>query len=193
VFRRACYYFLYLLVVWTIFRYFSHLPEVIEEVWFKPIIWLVPLFWLNVSAKKRIKFFDGGVLRMVIWGGGVGLLYLLMFVLMGKSVSHGFNLNGVGVALITAVVENLVFVGFLLPIFREKFTDLRALIFTAVLFGVIHLPIAWFFYRLDLSMMFYLFWMMSLIGLVNGWLRLKTNNVGTAVLTSWIWSILALI
>lgn len=192
MFRRACYYFVYLLIVWTIFRCFSRLPEVIEEVWFKTVIWLVPLFWLNLSTKKRIRFFDGGVRRMIVWGGGVGFIYFLLFMMIGLAGKRTIGIDSIGIGLVTAVVENMVFVGFLLPVFREKLSLFKSLLLMSLLFGVIHLPIAWLVYRLNPMMVLYLFGMMSLLGMINGWLRLKTNNVGTAILASWIWSVLAL-
>lgn len=190
MFWRAWIYFGYLVVIWTIFRYFSQLPEVVEEMWFKTIIWLVPLFWLNFFSKKRIKFFEGGVLRAVIWGGGVGLLYGSMFLVLGGQVDLSLGVEVIGLSLVTVVVENLVFVGFLLPAFMEKLGVWKSMLLTAFLFGVIHIPIALFSYRLDWGMLLYLFWMMGLLGLINSWLRLRTNNVGAAIVSSWVWSVL---
>jgi membrane protease YdiL (CAAX protease family) len=97
-----------------------------------------------------------------------------------------------GVSGVSAVTENLVFVGFLLPVFQDKYGKNRAMLLTAILFGLIHLPIAWFDYKLQGMMVFYLFLMTVILGYINSWLRLRTGNVGSAMLSSWIWSMLVL-
>jgi len=56
--RLGVYYF-YLLLVWGSFRYWIRLPEVVEELWFKPVIWLLPLYWWRISLKGKPELFSG--------------------------------------------------------------------------------------------------------------------------------------
>jgi membrane protease YdiL (CAAX protease family) len=128
----------------------------------------------------------------LFWGGGVGVIYGLIFWLVGMSFGRRIDLNMLGVSGVSAVTENLVFVGFLLPVFQDKYGKNRAMLLTAILFGLIHLPIAWFDYKLQGMMVFYLFLMTVILGYINSWLRLRTGNVGSAMLSSWIWSMLVL-
>jgi membrane protease YdiL (CAAX protease family) len=180
-------YVMYLFVVWSSFRLFISLPEVIEELWFKPIVWLVPVFWIWWLTDKKVDFFGGSLFKSVFLGFGLGGVYLiLIYFLIGFS-DFNFDWNKLGVGFVTAVVENLVFAGFLLPIFAKKWGSFNGLMINAVLFSLIHLPIAIFSYRVDIVSLLGLFLLTFSIGVMNGWVRLKSKNVAGAIVASWLW------
>ena len=45
-------YYVYLLMAWGLFRLLVRLPDIIEELWFKPVVWMFPLWWLWLREKK---------------------------------------------------------------------------------------------------------------------------------------------
>ena len=106
--KRFAYYILYLLVAWGVFRYFVRLPEVIEELWFKPLIWLVPIFWWNWSLRKPVLFFEEVWWKSIGSGAFLGLFYLILF-----GGIKNFNFDYLGVVTATAIVEEMVFSVFL--------------------------------------------------------------------------------
>jgi len=192
LFRMVVGYVAYLFLVWTSFRVFISLPEVIEELWFKPIIWLVPVFWIWWLGGKKIEFFGKEWLRSILWGFMLGIIYLgLVYFLVGFS-DFGFDLDKLGVGFVTAVVENLVFAGFLLPVLIWKWGRFAGLMTNGALFAVIHLPIAVFVYRADAVSLLGLFLLSFSIGVMNGWIRVRTGSVIGAIVASWLWVLASL-
>ena len=45
----------YLLVVWGLYRFFFQLPEEIEELFIKPIVWLLPVAYLVRKEKANLE------------------------------------------------------------------------------------------------------------------------------------------
>jgi len=120
--RRLVGYYCYLLLVWGFFRLLVKFPDLIEELWLKPLIWLLPLLWIWVGEKKRIRFFSGSMKTALVWGFGLGVLYTLVALAAGvgkygslSEMKVGGDLEGwvdvVGIGLATAITEELVFSG----------------------------------------------------------------------------------
>ena len=173
--KRLWIYFLYLFFVWGSFRYLIKLPDVIEELWFKPIIWLVPLFWWNISLKKKVVFFENQWVETVVWGMGIALLYWLLF---SRWKVPRVNLDVLGVAMATAIVEEITFSGFLSG-YLERFykNSWWNLLLTGSMAGVMRLPIATFVYRLSPVMTMGVVLLTIATTVIHAWIRQKTGNV----------------
>ena len=181
-------YYLYVFSVWASFRYWVRLPEVIEELWFKPVIWLLPLFWWRMSLGGKPKLFNN---KWLLSGGAGALTGIFYFGLIKLSVyiytqnfgEMGWSLNLLGVALVIAIVEELTFSGFVLG-FLDKFNNNRLinlLVLGLMVVGV-HLPINLFVFGLrGGELMSVLMWLFSM-AIVNGWIRQKTGNVVGSVI-----------
>lgn len=191
--RRLLSYFGYIFLVWGSFRYFIRLPEVVEELWFKPVIWLVPLFWWQLSLGKKIRFFEGGWGKTLLFGLLGGLIY---FVVLRLFIQTQFTLdaNRAGIAAVTAVVEELTFSGFVLSLLvLETKKEGTALGLTALGFALIHLPINLFVFHLPMQSLAGAFLLTFFVGMINGFLRLRSNNVLSAVIAHFIYLILVLV
>lgn len=187
LFKLVFGYIAYLFVVWSSFRLFISLPEVVEELWFKPVIWLVPVFWIWWLTDKKIDFFEGSSFKSILWGLCLGGVYLMLIYFLVGFSDFRFDLNKLGVGFVTAAVENLVFAGFLLPVFIKKWGDSNGLLINAVLFSLIHLPIAIFSYKIDIVSLLGLFLLTFSVGMMNGWVRIRSKNVLGAIVASWLW------
>jgi hypothetical protein len=53
-FKRATYLAVYLLIVWGFYRFLFQLPEAVEELFIKPVIWLLPVFFLLKKERKGL-------------------------------------------------------------------------------------------------------------------------------------------
>ena len=53
-FKNAIGLAVYLLIVWGFYRFLFQLPETIEEIFIKPVVWLLPVFFLLRSEKEKI-------------------------------------------------------------------------------------------------------------------------------------------
>jgi hypothetical protein len=180
--KRLWFYYLYLILVWGSFRYFIRLPEVIEELWFKPALWLIPLFWWNMALREKIVMFGKKWGESLICGLVVGVVYFLILK-FGNMGSFQVDINVVGVALATAVTEELTFSGFVAG-YLEKIRkgNFMNLILVGLMTAVIRLPILLFVYRAGGSEVLGVLLVALASGVINAWVRVKTGNVAGSVL-----------
>lgn len=179
--RRLWYYYFYLLIAWGSFRYFVRLPDVIEELWFKPLIWLVPLFWWNLALPTKIEMFGKEWARSVLWGLMLGLVY---FVLIRKfTPGWWWSTELFGVALATAVTEELVFSGFIAGYLQktQKGHWVNWLILGVMVMGM-RVPLLLFVHRLGMTDLFGVLLFAGASGVINAWIRMKTGNVIGSIL-----------
>ncbi|PIS08784.1 hypothetical protein COT75_04860 [Candidatus Beckwithbacteria bacterium CG10_big_fil_rev_8_21_14_0_10_34_10] len=186
-------YFFYLFSIWGIYRYLSNLSEPWDELIFKPILWLLPIFLIvKRIEKKQLKSL--GIVFLKFWkniliGLGISIFilfeYLLSLVIKGKPIS--FNPLNLGLiafliyslsAFFTAVSEEIVFRGFLMTRINKVINSkLGSNIIVGILFFVIHLPILIF----DQSQTFLgLGKHLSLaigLGLIDGYVFWKTKGI----------------
>lgn len=167
---------MYLLVVWGGFRYYFNLPPVIEELWIKPVIWLVPLFWWNLSFVKRVTFFGNKTIKSVFFGLVLGCFYILITGLWKRQ--ELISLDVVGVALATAAVEELALNGFLLGYLLKNNNDFIFPLTTVAFFSaILRLPILFFGYKLGgvgiIAVLLFTF----ASSILNGYIRVVTKNV----------------
>lgn len=191
--RRLLIYYLYLLIAWGMFRYFVSLPEVVTELWFKPIIWLVPLSWWRFALKGEPKLFAGKAGPALGWGLLGGLIYFVALRLLTIS-GLSLDLDRIGIAGVTAVVEELTFAGVVLSVLlKETKREGMALALTGLAFAAIHLPRQVFVFNLNPTLLIGAFSLAFFVGLINGFLRLRSNNVLSAIVAHFVFLLLALV
>jgi membrane protease YdiL (CAAX protease family) len=190
--KRLWYYYIYLIIVWGSFRYFVRLPEVIEELWFKPLLWLVPLFWWNLALKEKIEMFSKKWAETLALGLFVGAFYFLLMRL-NKGFAFQIDVNLIGVALATAVTEEMTFSGFVAGYLdRMRKGKMFNLIIVGLMTAVIRLPILLFVYMASGGEILGVMLVAFASGLINAWIRLKSGNVSGSILARWIVNLAAL-
>ena len=168
--------------MWGSFRYFIRLPEVIEELWFKPALWLVPLFWWNLALKEKVVMFGKRWVTSLVLGLVVGMVYFLL--LKYKNLGgFQFDLNLIGVALATAVTEELTFSGFVAG-YLEKIRKgkILNLVIVGLMTAVIRLPILFFVYKATGGEILGVLLVALASGVINSWIRVRSGNVTGSVL-----------
>lgn len=197
-FLKVLMYYVYLLTAWGLFRLLIRLPEVIEELWFKPVVWMLPLWWLWSKEKKRVSFFEGSVKKALLWGMGLGLLYGLVAWLAGWSKYGEIRLDSevmgwldvVGIGLVTAVTEEVVFSGYLLQKIKGfVVSEWMAITLTGLGFALLHLPIAIFVYGYGGGEMLGFLVVIMLMAMGNYWVMMRTRNVIAPILSHWWWGV----
>lgn len=175
--KRLWYYYIYLLLAWGSFRYFVRLPEVIDELWFKPLLWLVPLFWWNLAMKEKVVMFGKQKLLSLVLGVLVGVAYFLLLK-YGNWRTFELDVNILGVAVATAVTEELVFSGFVAG-YLEKIRSGKwiNLLIVGLMTAVIRLPILLFVYQANLNEVIGVLLVVFASGVINAWIRVKTGDV----------------
>jgi membrane protease YdiL (CAAX protease family) len=155
---------------------------VIEELWFKPVVWLVPIFWWNLALKEKIVMFGKEWFKSVVWGVVVGFLYfaILKYRTLGN---FQFDINMLSIALATAMVEELTFSGFVagyLEKMRKKNKWVN-LVIVGLMTAVIRLPILLFVYQAGLGEILGVVLIAFTSGMINAWIRVRTGNVAGSV------------
>ena len=181
-------YYVYLIIAWGIFRIIFDLPEVVEELWFKPVIWLVPLMvWNMAMGKKRVVFFEKkGLLLSLASGLMISCVYWLIFNLSGGI--NFYNWNNLGIALSVAVVEELTFSGFIFGFLKKMsgISPLKALLVTAGLASLSHAPFLLF--EVSLSYLTILSSLLFVFGysMINTSIRMVSGNVVGSIVARFI-------
>lgn len=190
--KRLWYYYIYLVLAWGSFRYFIRLPEVIEELWFKPVLWLIPLFWWNLALKEKILMFGKKWGESLLLGLLVGIFYFVVLKL-NNGGQIKFDINMISVALATAVTEELTFSGFvggyLEKIRKGKYSNL---LIVGLMAAVIRLPILIFVYEATGVQILGVVLVALVSGIINAWIRVKSQNVTGSILARWFMNFAAL-
>jgi membrane protease YdiL (CAAX protease family) len=194
-------YYLYLFIVWGVFRYTIKIDDYLEEMVIKPLVWLLPLLFVFLTDKSRLRLFDGAVKPAIVLGFGTGLVYFVANILasIGMGKFHGFVITPqiwdfVGISFVTSIVEEIVFSGFVLASFfawtKHEYLSIFA---SGVLFALIHIPIGLFIYRYSLPNMVMFLFLVLVVNITSNYLFLKTKNIAAPILSHWMWGIAAAI
>lgn len=118
----------------------------------------------------------------IFLGLAVGVVYFILikrFVLQIPS----WNLDVVGVALATAITEELTFSGFVAGYFEKTCkSKLMNLLIVGVMVAIIRLPILLFIYRLGATDTVGALLFAGAGGGINAWIRVYTGNVSGSIL-----------
>lgn len=148
----------WILLVWSVYRYFFHLPETVDEFIFKPLIFVAPVLYYVLKIEKRPLSSIGITLQnffpSLYAGFGIGFLFavegiLANYVKYGQLTispikafqQYGFFL--IVVSLATAFSEELLGRGFLFSRFYEKSKEnlVYAAVYSSFMFLSLHVPI----------------------------------------------------
>lgn len=197
-FFRVLMYYVYLMVAWGMFRLLIRLPDIVEELWFKPVIWMLPLWWLWSREKTRVNLFKGSAKGALVWGMSLGLLYGFVAWLAGWSKYGEIRLDSevmgwldvAGIGLVTAVTEEVVFSGYLLQKIKGfVVSEWMAITLTGLGFALLHLPIAMFVYGYGGGEVLGFLVVIMLMAMGNYWVMMRTRNVIAPILSHWSWGV----
>jgi len=198
--------YLIIFVFWGLYRLIFRLPDYIEEIVLKPIVWLGPTFYIVFKIEKRdlsslgysVKNFGSSLLR--------GLLFGFLFLLVGLSLNY---LKG-GVSLVqnfpsvnlflpifllsfvTAISEETVFRGYIMNRLSNILkNDFAANIISSFGFCLIHLPITIFVYHYVLPKAFIFLLLIFLSSLGSGLVFSWTKTIWASIIIHvfWAWPI----
>lgn len=199
--RRVLAYYSYLLLVWGFFRLLFKFPDLIEEMWFKPVLWLLPLFWVWFGDKNRVKFFNGKWIKTLLWGAGLGVAYMAVagiaaagkkgvWMMPGMEAGALAWMDVVGLGLVTAISEETVFSGYIFQRLKGESKNFwAAAVTTAILFAIMHIPVSIFVLNYNMTELVSYLWLVILVTLGNNWLMWKTGNVIAPIMSHWLWGV----
>lgn len=201
-FKNAILLSVYLFIVWGFYRFLFQLPETIEELFIKPVVWLLPVFYLLKKEKESIVSL-GITLRnlfpAVYYALGLGAFFVMEalvinFVKYGGKFNLGANLGelpfltSLGLSFATAISEELTFRGYVFTrIWKFLGSELYANLVTSFFWALIHVPITFFVWKLDLSAALIYLVLTTLFGVGSAFVYARTKNILSPILLHVLW------
>lgn len=203
--------YVYVLLVWGFYRVLFRLPVAVEELGLKPILFL-GLVWWSVrreglrggEAWRSVGMAWKNLFAALAFGLSLGVFYLFVgrlgqFFRFGEVGSpYGASLpepvTVVLLALATAVSEQVLFMGYLLPRLQHEWkNEWLTTTVVAVMFAVLHLPVLVFYYRLGVAAVFGQFLLSFILAFGNSVLMLRLRNVAAPILSHALWGMAVLL
>jgi len=146
----------WILLAWAVYRYYFRFPEWVDELVFKPLVFVAPVLWYTLKKEKKrldsLGLTGKNFFPSLYIGIGFGIVFalegILAHFLKYKSLNvnpiaafgtYGFGLLGISLA--TAFSEELLCRGFLFNRLFEKTKKLNgSAIIGALLFILLHVP-----------------------------------------------------
>lgn len=195
----------WVLLAWSLYRYYFKLPEWADELIFKPLVFVVPVLWYVRKLEKRPLTSIGLTSKNFFTSIYVGLGFGFVFALEGlaaHAIKYGglkinpidaFMQYGMGLLLLlslaTAISEELLSRGFVFTRILEKTKSLpKASLLSTLLFVLLHVPILVMSLKLQ-GMTLVLFFVTDIVlGLANSLLFYNTRSLVAPILVHVFWN-----
>lgn len=200
---RISHLYLFVFVLWGLYRLIFRFPENIEEIILKPLVWLSPTFYLVFRKEKRSFSSLGYSSNTFKSGIAKGLGFSLLFLAAGIGLNyfktgHTFSsgpLSGevlipsLMMAFITAISEETVFRGYLFNRLNEIVKNhWVANVISSLGFCLIHLPISIFVFHYNPLQLVLFFSLIFLSSLGSGLLFFWTGSIWGSIFIHVFWS-----
>ena len=192
----------YLLIVWGFYRFLFMLPEELEEIVIKPLIWLIPVYYLVKKEKldlASLGITTDNLFKAIYFALGLGAVFALEAVLINFVKYGGFEfaanigekslLAALGLSFITAISEEITFRGYLFNrVWSALGNELVANLVTSLAWGLIHVPVAFFVWKLSFSASLTFLVLTTLFGMGSSFVFARTRNIVSSILLHVLWS-----
>lgn len=190
----------FVFVLWLLYRFTTHNPEIIDEALVKPVLWLGPVYLLHQKKKIRLRSFlpKKVTLRLLLFsvatGAALALLQIVPNALKGHAIPHlPADMPVLTLATVcTALTEELFFRGFLLTQLRLRMPALSANLISAALFAAIHIPLFIFINHASAAALAISVYTVFASGFVFGLLYLYTGNLTSSIIAHFVLNTLLL-
>lgn len=191
----------YLLIVWGFYRFIFKLPEAVEDLVIKPIIWLLPVFYLLKREKKGVSSL-GLTFKNLFPSIYMSLALGAFFAFIGGLVNYfkygSLNFTGnIGespfytalfLSLVTGISEEIAFRGFIFNrIWHALGDEWKANYIVSIFYALVHLPIAILWWRLPLEGTLGVFILMICFSIGSSYIFARTKNVTSSILLHMLW------
>ncbi|KKP47254.1 MAG: hypothetical protein UR39_C0005G0067 [Candidatus Woesebacteria bacterium GW2011_GWA1_33_30] len=201
-FKYAVGFAVYLLIVWGFYRFLFQLPETIEELIIKPVVWLLPVFYLLKKEEEGISSLGVTLKNLfpaVYYSLGLGAFFVMEALVINFVKYDGkFDLRAnigtlplltsLGLSFATAISEELAFRGYVFTrIWKFLGSELYSNVVTSLFWALIHVPITIFVWRLDFSATLIYLFLTTLFGMGSAFVYARTKNILSPILLHVLW------
>ena len=195
----------WILLVWSLYRYFFKLPETIDEFILKPLVFVVPVVWYVLKYEKRplvsLGLTSKNLKGAVLIGIGFGAIFVIEGIAANVIKYGNLNINPITAAvnygvvmllllsLATSFSEELLNRGFIFNRIFEKTKNLAyASFLSTVLFVLLHVPILVTSLKLQGLTLILFFFTNFILGMVNALLFANTRSLLAPILVHVFWN-----
>ena len=201
-FKNAVGLAVYLLIVWGFYRFLFQLPEDIEELFIKPVIWLIPLTILVIKERQSVSTLGitfKNLFPAVYYALGLGVFFVIEamainYIKYGGQFNFGANIGNLaflpalGISFVTAFSEELTFRGYIFTrIWNFLGNEIWANVVTSLFWALIHVPITVFVWKLDLTASLTYLFLTTLFGVGSAFVYARTRNILSPILLHVLW------
>jgi len=201
VVKNVTIYSAYLLVVWAFYRFLFQFPEDVEELFIKPLFWLVPLIYLVRKERQSLLslgFTFKGLFPAVYLSIGLGAIFVIEGLVTNYLKYGGFNfaanigatplLASLGLSFATSISEETAFRGYIFSRLAYALkNELTANFIQTALWVLIHIPIAFFIWELTLPASLVYLGLTAIFGIGSAFIFARTRNVWGSILLHVLW------
>lgn len=192
----------YLLIVWGFYRMLFKFPVEIEEFIIKPLVWLVPVIYL-VKKEKLGASSVGVTLKNIFPAIYVALILGVVFAIEGiiinfvkyEGLDFSANLGNnpfvisLALSLATGISEEITFRGYFFNrVWHALGSEYKANLITSLVWALIHIPIAIFWWRLSLAGVIGYMLLTTVFAIGSAFVFARTKNVASSILLHVMWS-----
>lgn len=201
IIKHSTVFSVYLLIVWGFYRFLFQLPEEVEELFIKPVVWLLPVLYfvrLEKLSFSSLGFTFKNLFPAIYLSLGLGAIFvieaLLVNVLKYGGLNFGANigdlpfLTSLGLSFATAFSEETAFRGYLFN--RMWFVlgnEWAANLLTSLVWAGIHVPITFFVWKLSLTSALLYLVLTTIFGMGSAFVFARTKNIAGSILLHVLW------
>lgn len=198
--KNVTIYCVYIIIIWGFYRFLFQLPDTIEELVVKPVIWLIPIIFLLVKEHLNLGSLGltfKNLLPAILISLGLGVIFVAeaIFANLLKYGHFNFSANlgapflaSLGISFATAFSEETAFRGY---IFSRLLVSLKnewtANFIQAVAWTVIHIPIAFFVLNYTVSQGIVYLVLTAIFGIGSAFIFARAKNVWGSILLHVLW------
>ena len=191
----------YLLVVWGFYRFLFKFPDEVEELFIKPIVWLLPVIYL--IRKEKVGLASLGITTKnlfpaVYFALALGAVFAVEAIAInfvkyggldfGANLGEKMLLTSLGLSMVTAISEEVSFRGFIFGrIWYALGNEWLANIITSTVWALIHVPVTVFVWNLSLSAALTYLLLTTIFGIGSAFVFARTKNVLSPILLHVLW------
>lgn len=199
-----------ILIVWALYRGFMQLPEWVDELIVKPLVFVVPvLIFVRFYEKREIGSVglkSGKFIRDFYIGIGIGALFIFQAII-ANAVKHGgisiapaisvtmpVLLTYLGFSLSTAFCEELLVRGFLFSRLNEQYKNqIKGMVVSTLMYFSLLVPIVFTQLSLDTTTLLVFIMTNLILSFANTMIYSETKTLTIPILVHTFWNMAVLL
>ena len=201
IIKHVTVYSVFLILIWAFYRFLFQLPDQIEELVIKPVLWLAPLIWLQKKegfGLSSLGLTFKNLFPAIYLSIGLGAIFVAEGLLTNFLKYGGFHfganlgstpfLASLGLSFATAFSEETAFRGYIFGrLLITLKSELSANVIQTLLWTVIHIPIAFFIWGYTLPQGIIYLILTAIFGLGSAFIFARTKNIAGSILLHVLW------